>query len=186
MNYYPGTASGVAHTWVCKRNGSRDKAELGLYDEIELSELVCMHGYGLMGIFIHWNPLGFLQADAVCIRFGNHGTKPQYFVLAIPSRLTGGHGRYSPSESLPDTVCDDIVLRFERKDNNEYNHPTWIAAVYGKEVVELYGDVIDNNTISFHLSEVLHNRLSARNKYDDILSGGERHWKSVLNYLDVS
>lgn len=50
MNRFPFTATGIAHSGVCSRNGSRDKSERLLYDEIELSERLMNHGsvYGVL------------------------------------------------------------------------------------------------------------------------------------------
>jgi len=186
MNRFPFTATGIAHSWVCSRNGSRDKSEGLLYDEMELSELLMIHDLGLMGIYFHWNdygPVPFLQADAICIHRNSHHHYPKYFVLAFPSRYTC---RKEDSLPLSETIGDDIVLHFDRKDENSFYSPTWIAAVYGNKIVEIEGEVIDySGRFRIMLPTVLYDYSGLYRKayYDDLIGSGESHWKALLEYL---
>lgn len=138
-----GSANAFSHRWLCERNAKRDRTDSLSYTEVELSELLANVGCSLISVFIHGNSRGgFFQADAFCV---NSNVKEHLFILSIPSRFDGGHGRYSLSEELHGTVWDDIILRFDRVPEGaprESFPPTWIAAVREESVVELYGKPI--------------------------------------------
>ena len=188
MNRFPFTATGIAHSWVCSKNSRRDKSESLLYDEMELSELLMIHGLGLMGIYFHRNdygPVPFLQADAICIHRKSHHYNPSYFVLAFPSRSTFRHEEVL--QRLSQTIGDDIVLRFDRKGENNFYSPTWIAAVYGNEILELEGEDIDySGRFRSMLPTVLYNNngLYTKATYKDLIGSGESHWKALLDNLN--
>lgn len=170
-------SNGVSHSWLYERNRNRDTSEKGHYQEVELSELMAVIGCSLICVYIHagggsWGEdredgVYYLQADAICVK---NSEKRHFFMLHIPSRFDGGHGRYSLSETLPETIWDDIIVHFDRASEGLPQAslpPTWIAAIMGDDVVELDGDLIDYTKAGPHLPSIMRQGASFDYDFDD-------------------
>ena len=156
-----GPANAFSHRWLCERNAKRDRTTTLSYSEVELAELLANVGCSLISVYIHWNSRGgFFQADAFCV---DSKEKEHLFMLSIPSKFDGDHGRYSLSEALHGTVWDDIILRFDRVPEGaprESFPPTWIAAVLEENAVELHGNPIDFSETGPSLPSIMRENVS--------------------------
>lgn len=156
-----GPANAFSHRWLCERNAKRDRTAPLNYSEVELAELLANVGCSLISVYIHWNSRGgFLQADAFCV---DCKEKEHLFMLSIPSKFDGGHGRDSLSETLHGTVWDDIILRIDRipEESSRESYPlTWIAAVQEENAIELYGNSIDFSEMGPSLPSIMRENVS--------------------------